>query len=114
VSDTTGSTAVTWHDREIDAYNAGRHDATAEIRAQARLYLTARYGSDVLETSVAASFQNWLERWLWAVASDEPGAAAEAMDVIVTGIKAKLAQDAEEANRRAGRPPLQKARRYDG
>lgn len=106
---------VTAHDSEIEAYSSGRRDATAEVRKQARAYLTAKYG-DVWETMTADQMVNWVERWILALAADDPELAAECMSVIVTGIKAKQAQDAEEANRprTAGHAPLTQPRRYDG
>lgn len=108
--------AVTAHDGEIAAYNSGRRDATAEIRKQAAAYLEAKYG-DAWETMRADQMVNWVERWILALAADDSELAAECMSVIVTGIKAKQNQDAEEARRRAdreGRPPLTRPRRYDG
>lgn len=116
MADVTGSSAVTWHDREIEAYSSGRRDATAEVRKQARAYLEAKYG-DAWETMTADQMVNWVERWILALSADDPELAAECMSVIVTGIKAKQAQDAEAARNReihGGRPPLIRPRRYDG
>ena len=116
MNDATGSNTVTMHDGEIDAYNAGRRDATAEIRKQARSYLEAKYG-DAWEQMGAEQMVNWVERWILAVAAADEELAADCMSVIVTGIKSKHEQDKEEERRRdlrGGRPPLARPRRYDG
>jgi hypothetical protein len=53
----------------------------ATIRKQAQRYLEARFGGDVWYRA-PETFQNVLERWIWAVASDAGGLAEECMTAI--------------------------------
>jgi hypothetical protein len=58
--------------------------AIADIRAvrgQAHRYLVARYGEDYVYAA-PETFQNTLERWIWAVAGDAPSLAEECMKAI--------------------------------
>ena len=58
--------------------------AVADIRAvrgQAHRYLVARYGEDYVYAA-PETFQNTLERWIWAVAGDASSLAEECIKAI--------------------------------
>lgn len=53
----------------------------ATIRKQAQRYLEARYGKDYVYRA-PETFENVLERWIWAVAAGTPELAEECMTQI--------------------------------
>jgi hypothetical protein len=58
--------------------------AIADIRAvrgQAHRYLRARYGDDYIYRA-PETFENLLERWIWAVGADAESLAEECMKAI--------------------------------
>lgn len=59
--------------------------ALVGVRKQARRYLEARYGLDVWFRA-PETFDNLLERWIWAVASNAPELAEESIVAIETGL----------------------------
>lgn len=48
------------------------------VRAQAARYMTARFGPDYVYKA-PETFENVLERWIWAVGADEMGLAEQCM-----------------------------------
>ena len=59
--------------------------ALEQVRKQARRYLEARFGKDVWFRA-PETFENLLERWIWAVASNAPELAEESLAAIETGL----------------------------
>jgi hypothetical protein len=56
-------------------------DSLSAVRGQAQRYLRARYSSDYIYRA-PETFENALERWIWAVAGDAPALAEECIKAI--------------------------------